>query len=194
MAQLIDNLIAYRILKMLVTPFMQTDAYRLGIIDKKGMNLIKPSSFTTSEQKNAYTLLHRLVFNMKKIINRLPGGENKLKSIITAFFLIKEAHEKNDRSLSMMEEKFNKLMESDVILAEETIIVEKFMKDLDEDGAGGGAGGVVGGNVSGGIAGTTIDNGGPVVKKKDIKKYQQSQEGLAGSPIVGLTRRPEPKA
>lgn len=192
MPQLIDNLIAYRILKMLITPFIQTDAYRLGIIDKKGMNLVKPSSFTTSSQKEAYTLLHRLVFNMKKIINRLPGGENKLKSLITALFLIKEAYEKNERSLSLMEERFNKLMESDVILAEETIIVEKYMKGLDEDGAGGGAGGVGGGmaNVTGSMVSTDI----PVPKKKDIKKYQQNQEGLGGSPIVGLTRRPEPKA
>jgi hypothetical protein len=33
----------------------------------------------------------------------------------------------------------------------------------------------------------------PVPKKKDIKKYQQNQEGLGGSPIVGLARRPMPK-
>jgi hypothetical protein len=200
MSQLIDNLIAYRILKMLVTPFIQTDAYRLGIIDKKGMNLVKPSSFTTSAQKEAYTLLHRLVFNMKKIINRLPGGENKLKSIITALFLIKEAYEKKDRSLTMMEEKFNKLMESDVILAEESIIVEKFMKDLDEDGAGGGAGGVgggvVGGNAMANVTGSMVSTDIPVPKKKDIKKYQQGtkQEGIGGSPLAGLARRPEPKA
>jgi hypothetical protein len=190
----LDNILAYRIITLLVKPFMQTDAYKLGIIDAKGKNLIKPSSFTTTNQKEAYTFLHRLVFNLKKIINKLPGGESKLKSFIAALFLIKEYYEKNDRSTALLEEKFNKLMQSDVILAEETILVEKIMKDLDEDGTGGGAGGVVGGNVSGGIAGTTIDNGGPVIKKKDIKKYQQSQEAIGGSPIVGLTRRPEPKA
>ena len=192
MAALVDNLIAYRIITMLVKPFIQSDAYKLGIIDAKGKNLIKPSSFTSLDQKEAYTFLHRLVFNMKKIINKLPGGENKLKSFITAMFLIKEYYEKNDRSIAMMEEKFTKLMESDVILAEETILVEKIMKDLDEDGAGGGAGGV-GGMTSGAVAGTTIDSGGPVIKKKDIKKYQQKQEAIGGSPIVGLTRRPEPK-
>lgn len=193
MAALVDNLIAYRIITMLVKPFIQTDAYKLGIIDAKGKNLIKPSSFTTSEQKESYTFLHRLVFNMKKIINRLPGGENRLKSFITAMFLIKEYYEKNDRSIAMMEEKFNKLMESDVILAEETILVEKIMKELEEDGAGGGA--VASGgaptNSTAGIAGTTIASGGPVVKKKDLKNYKQ--ENIAGSPIVGLTRRPEPK-
>jgi hypothetical protein len=119
MALLVDNLIAIRILTLLVKPFIQTDAYKLGIIDAKGMNLIKPSSFTTSEQRNAYTYLHRLVFNMKKLINRLPGGENKLKSLATAFFLIKEYYERNDKSISMMESKFHKIMESNVILAEE---------------------------------------------------------------------------
>ncbi len=81
MSRLVDNLIAYRILSMLIKPFSETSAYQLGIIDDKGKNLKKSSTLTTTKEKDAYTYLHRLVFNMKKIINRLPGGESKLKNL-----------------------------------------------------------------------------------------------------------------
>ena len=176
MSQIVDNLIAYRVLTMLVKPFSETDAYKLGIIDNKGKNLIKPSSLSTQEEKSAYTFLHRLVFNMKKIINKLPGGESKLKSFISAYFLIREYYEKNDRSTSMMEQKFHKLMQTDAILAEEAILVEKFIKKIEEDGEGGAPANVTGAGVS-----TDI----PVPKKKDLDKYKQTNQ--AG--VVSMARR-----
>ena len=67
MSKVVDNLVAYRVLSMLIKPFVETDAYKLGIIDSKGKNLIKSSDFKTEAQKEAFTYLHRLVFNMKKI-------------------------------------------------------------------------------------------------------------------------------
>ena len=188
MSQAIDNLIAYRVLTMLIKPFSETDAFKLGIIDNKGKNLIKPSSFHTQEQREAYTFLHRLVFNMKKIINRLPGGESKLKSLVSAYFLIREYYEKNNRSTSMMQEKFNKLMQSEAILVEESILVEKFIKDLDEDGGGGGMAGGGGGAAAGGpanVTGTMVSTDIPVPKKKDLDKYKKTNK--AG--VVAMTRR-----
>lgn len=179
MAQVIDNLIALRVLSMLVKPFSETDAFRLGIIDNKGKNLIKPSMFTNVEQKSAYTFLHRLVFNMKKIINKLPGGESKLKSLVTAYFLIREYYEKNERSVSMMEHKFHRLMENEAILAEETILIEKYIKSLEEEGEGGGAPANATGAMTSTDAATT-----PVLKKKDIDKYKQSNTGA-----VSMARR-----
>lgn len=190
MTTLVDNLIAYRIITMLVKPFVDSDAYKLGIIDAKGKNLIKPSSFTSSTQKEAYTFLHRLVFNLKKLINKLPGGESKLKSFVAALFLIKEYYEKNDRSTAMMEEKFNRLMQSPVILAEETILVEKIMKEIEEDGTGGGAVASAPTNSTAGVAGTSIASGGPVVKKKDLEKYKRGVPHA--NPVVGLSRRQVP--
>lgn len=186
MPQVIDNLIALRVLTMLVKPFSETDAFKLGIIDNKGKNLIKPSSLSTSEQKSAYTFLHRLVFNMKKIINKLPGGESKLKSLVSAYFLIREYYEKNERSTSMMEHKFNKLMETDAVLVEELILVEKFIKNLEEDGAGGGGvsgGGGVPANSTGAMVSTDPSTA-PLLKKKDIDKYKKTNTGA-----VSMTRR-----
>lgn len=133
MSRIVDNVIAYKILRMLVTPFDQTDAFKLGIIDAKGKTLRKTSQLSTAQERDAFSYLHRLVFNMKKIINRLPGGESKLKSLVAGLWLVKEYYETGNRSTSLMQEKFVslvKMMDNRVSLVEEEIIVKKF---LDED-------------------------------------------------------------
>jgi hypothetical protein len=178
MSRIVDNLIAYRILKMLVTNFEDTEAFKLGIIDKKGKNLRKSSTLQTTQEREAYTYLHRLVFNMKKIINRIPGNESRMKSLVAALWLVKEQYQSGSRSTAMMQEKFDdimKLLDNRVSLVEEEIIVKKF---LDEDGEGGIA------NVTG--AGVSTDQ--PKIDKKAIKKYHAGQ----ASTIAGMVRRPKP--
>ena len=59
MSRVIDALVAYRVLKLLVTPFDKTDAFKLGIIDKDGIVLIKSRQITNQRQRKAYTLLIR---------------------------------------------------------------------------------------------------------------------------------------
>jgi hypothetical protein len=159
MSRLIDNLLAYRILTMLIKPFDDTQAYKLGIIDAKGKNLRKSSTLKTSAEKDAYTYLHRLVFNMKKIINRLPGGETKLKSLVAALFLVKEYYQNNDRTTSLMEKRYNEileLVENNVYLVEEEIIVRKFMAEEVAN-----------------IAGAGVSTDTPAPLKKDVAKYKQ---------------------
>lgn len=135
MSNIVDNLIAYRILSMLIKPFTETDAYKLGIIDKNGNNLVKSKDFTTSEQKNAYNYLTRLVFNLKKILNKLPGGESQTKNIVAAFFLLKEAYKTH--SVNIDEQYFERLinmLEEGVVLVEEQLLVEEFINVFLEDG------------------------------------------------------------
>ena len=73
MGRAIDLFVTYRFLKLLTTPFEKMDAYKLGIIDEDGNRIMqkgvkKPEvELVTSDQKNAYTILHKLVFNIKKI-------------------------------------------------------------------------------------------------------------------------------
>ena len=75
MGRAIDLFVTYRFLKLLTTPFNKTDAFKLGIIDADGNRVKKPKStqpaieLTTTEQKSAYTILHKLVFNIKKILS-----------------------------------------------------------------------------------------------------------------------------
>ena len=71
MSRILDAVIAYRILKLLVTPFNKTQAYKLGIIDDKGKVLIKSKQITTQQQRKAYTLLIRFVFNLKKLLAKV---------------------------------------------------------------------------------------------------------------------------
>lgn len=93
MSNFIDNAIALRLLVMLVTPFKDTDAFKLGVIDETGKYIVQPNK-RTKEQKEALNYLTRLVFNVKKMLNKLPGGESKLKNLAAAMFLIREAYEK----------------------------------------------------------------------------------------------------
>ena len=44
MGSAIDLFVSYRFLKLLTTPFKKTEAFKLGIIDKKGHIVLKPKS------------------------------------------------------------------------------------------------------------------------------------------------------
>ena len=160
MSRIVDNLIAYRILWMLVTPFDKTPAYRLGIIDEKGKLLRKMADLRTDEERSAYTYLHRLVFNLKRILIKLPGGDSRLKNIVAAFFLIKECYEKNDTT-ALLEEKYmailQKLEEKNITLVEEELFVEEFMF-LNEDAPA---------NITGAGVSTDI----PVARMKSGRRY-----------------------
>ena len=64
---------------------------------------------------------------------KLPGGENRLKSIIAAFWLVKECYEKKI-SNSLMEERYLSLLETleknNITLVEEEILVTKFFEEV----------------------------------------------------------------
>ena len=90
MGKFVDSIITYRILHMLVVPFENTEAYRLGIIDAKGKELKLMRNLNTVEERDAYTLLHRLVYRLKRIINKVPIENKKLVSLAAAYSLVKE--------------------------------------------------------------------------------------------------------
>ena len=71
MSRVIDALVAYRVLKLLVTPFNKTKAFALGIIDDKGKVLKKSKQIKDPKERNAYTLLIRLLFNLKIMLSKL---------------------------------------------------------------------------------------------------------------------------
>ncbi len=96
MGRAIDLLITYRVIKMLVTPFEKQPAYALGIIDNNGKVLRKAKTLKNAKEKEAYTLLHRFVFNLKRLINIIPGGKTKLGTYAAALgLLLKENKEIN---------------------------------------------------------------------------------------------------
>jgi hypothetical protein len=88
MSRVIDALVAYRVLKLLVTPFNRTKAFELGIIDAKGKVLKKSRDISDPKERNAYTLLIRFVFNLKRILQKVgirgPLGSSAAAAL--AFF------------------------------------------------------------------------------------------------------------
>ena len=95
MSRVIDALIAYRILKLLVTPFDKTDAFKLGIIDKDGKVLIKSRQIVNQKQRKAYTLLIRFVFNLKRLLRRVGLGSRFGTYAAAALAFLKEEYPNN---------------------------------------------------------------------------------------------------
>ena len=136
MGRAIDLFVTYRFIKLLVTPFEKTDAYTLGIIDKKGNRILpppkggvrqtKPKSLDTIEEKNAYTILHKLVFNIKKIFGKVPGLRTKLGTYAAALFLLKDTFKESVDDPDVFEKEFMKFLkeqgyEIDDSISEEVI-------------------------------------------------------------------------
>jgi hypothetical protein len=124
---MLDQLIAFRVLYMLVTPFKDTNAFKLGIVDENGKLLKKMSDLNTAEEKAAYNMLVRLVFNLKRLLAKVPGGNTRLANIAAAYFLVKEHYNKSV-SLEVLEEQLNYLTQQNSILVEETLTVMNFVK------------------------------------------------------------------
>ena len=83
----IDFLITYRVVKLLVTPFEKQEAFKFGIINDKGKVLKKYKTLKTEKERKSYTLLHRFVFNLKRILKKVGLG-SKLGSFAVALALL----------------------------------------------------------------------------------------------------------
>jgi len=113
MGKFVDSIITFRILHMLVQPFEETIAFRLGIIDKNGNEIKKMADLNTTQERDAYTLLHRLVFRIKKIVNKVPIENKKLVSLAAAYSLVREELDNGKESINL-EEKFLRRMDTDL--------------------------------------------------------------------------------
>ena len=116
MGRAIDLFVTYRFLRLLTTPFEKTDAFKFGIIDDKGNRIRKPKSsqvaveLTTSELKNSYTILHKLVFNIKKLFAKVPGLRTKTGTYAAALFLLKDTFKEHVEDPDMFEKEFVKYL------------------------------------------------------------------------------------
>ena len=88
MSRGIDTVIVFRVLKLLTTPWKEQAAFKQGLIDEKGKRTKKKPK--SSEAKDAYTFLHRLVFNLRRIMEMIPFGKTRIGSYAAALFLVKE--------------------------------------------------------------------------------------------------------
>ena len=122
MGRAIDLFVTYRFIKLLTTPFEKTDAFKMGIIDKDG-NRTDKKLYKQSEQ-SAYTVLHKLVFNIKKIFAKVPGLRTKVGTYAAALFLLKDTFKEHVEDPDMFEKEFLKYLEENNIELDNTIVEE----------------------------------------------------------------------
>lgn len=160
---IIDTIAVYQILRKLVTPFEQMDAYRLGIIDENGNFLKSRNQLQTQQEKDAVTLLDVLVINLKRLLGNLPGGKSRLASFAAALFLLRQQPKLQENNITdilfSLEENFKKTYEE----------IQQIYEDVPMNSSGSGA-----------VYGTKP--GETVVTKKAAKKYKEKN-------ILQLIRR-----
>ena len=80
----------YKFLRILTTPWEKSEAFKLGIVDDNGKILKKKRALKTAEEKESYTMMHRLVWKLKRLMEKVPFGKSRLASYAAALWLIKE--------------------------------------------------------------------------------------------------------
>ena len=135
MGRAIDLFVTYRFIKLLVTPFEKQEAFKLGIIDKDGNRVSPPrdpvtnvkqppKKLITTEEKAAYTILHKLVFNIKKIFGKVPGLRTKLGTYAAALFLLKDTFKESVDDPDMFEKEFMKYLKEEGFEIDDSISEE----------------------------------------------------------------------
>lgn len=97
-----DLVYTFRFLTLLTTPFDKTKAFEAGIIDADGKRLKDFNTNTMEDReayKNFYTPFHRLVFNVKRLMAKAPGGSSRLASYAAALYLIKENYSVSEKKI-----------------------------------------------------------------------------------------------
>ena len=123
MGRAVDLFVTYRFIKLLTTPFDKTEAFKLGIIDENGNRIMpdpvggvrqtKPATLGTTAEKNAYTILHKLIFNIKKIFSKVPGLRTKVGTYAAALFLLKDTFKESVDDPDMFEKEFMKYLKEE---------------------------------------------------------------------------------
>ena len=120
----------YKFLRILTQPFNETDAFKLGIVDENGKILKKHRKLKTQEEKDSYTLMHRLVWKLKRLMEKIPFGKTRLASYAAALWLIKENKTFNGTD-EELQESFLSFLETDWE-DEARIIKEVYEADIDK--------------------------------------------------------------
>ena len=173
----IDVVCLYKFLRLLTLPFREWEAYKLGVIDAEGLVILKPQ-FRNSRQRESFNRFEVLVRNLKRILEKIPGGKSRIASYAAGLYLIREeknAHMYQDEDITyesymdfyellLMNENF---VEQSRYLIEQAEVSGALPEEdenlVDEDAPAN--------SVSGnGVAGLTVATGGPVIRQKSKKK------------------------
>jgi hypothetical protein len=95
-----------RFITLLTTPFNKTKAFELGLIDEKGKRDRKVK-LDTDAKKSAYTLFIRVVFNIKRLIAKVSGGDRVIGNLAAGLLLMKENYGVNEKDMEKVLKKLN---------------------------------------------------------------------------------------
>lgn len=94
-SRIISSFSMYKFISALTTPFNQMPAYKSGVIDTNGIQIVPDNQLTPVQQKS-FTDFDRLVISLKRIIVMVPDPwvRSYMKSPVTAVKLMSEECEK----------------------------------------------------------------------------------------------------
>lgn len=112
----LDAFYATRFVTLMSKNFDEWDAFKEGVIDKDGQILVRTAQ-RTRDQRKTFTHFHRLVWNLKRLLNRVAPG--RIASVLAAGKLIMESElpEKTKSDLVTIME--SHLMTTNYITAEQ---------------------------------------------------------------------------
>ena len=166
---IVDLFLVYQFIKRLATPFKEWDAYKLGIIDEKGNQLVKRKQFKKQKEHDAFGIFDLMITKLKRLLEKVPGGKTRIASYAAALYLIKEhkAIEDQGEDYVITEERLQELMT--LVENSDYDIDALFEKAMEEDAPTNSVGG-------GHIAGTGGAGGEPGFSPKAMKKYKKKNE------------------
>jgi len=110
--KVVDLASIMRIITLITIPFKHWTAFKTGVIDKDGKTLKKRRDRKTREEKDSFTMFHRFVRNIKRIIGFIPFGKTIIGSLAASLFLLREYQEHPfDNDQRALLERFNKFWE-----------------------------------------------------------------------------------
>lgn len=170
----IDLFLLYQFIKRLATPFKEWEAYKLGIIDEKGNQLVKRRKFTKQKEHDAFGLFDILVMKLKRLLEKVPGGKTRLGSYAAALWLIKESKNYDDLE-NLNEEDLLETFSDYMILAEN--VANEDIESLFEKSS----------EVEENIANTAanIPQGEPAMTPSKMKNYKDKNKK---SPVMSFRR------
>lgn len=176
---IVDLFLVFQFIKRLSTPFKEWDAYKLGIIDETGKQLIKRKDFTKRDQKDSFGIFDIMIMKLKRLLEKIPGGKSRIGSYAAALYLIKEQQSLEQGGIELaesftdetLEEKLKQYMEN--VSSEITDYDGLFEKLFDEDAPANSTA-----NVAGAGSGETIVSPSAADKYKKKNKLKSFKDTI----------------
>jgi len=90
---IVDLFLVYQFIKRIATPFNEWEAYKQGVIDENGNILKRGRDRRTVKERDSFGKYDLMILKLKKLLEKVPGGNTRLGSYAAALWLIKENNE-----------------------------------------------------------------------------------------------------